>query len=275
MDKNNPLSSQDVSLLIDHLMKSRDPATVGLKRIFKRKQDDADRFPLHPMSYDEFCVPGKTGDALSPEEKRVLLLEKKVKELERALADADEKNKAALVTSREAGMREGIAKGEREGGKKAKADFDMQISLLQTKIASFLETLEKSKKKIYADSHDVLLKLSFELTKKIVHAECVTNPDVVLNVIKKSISYIADREKIIVRVAKDDFENASANKDFWLPVGERIESVRVECDERIDKGGCIVESNSGIADARLNVQMEELKNLVDTLWQGVLSGSDS
>jgi flagellar assembly protein FliH len=165
-----------------------------------------------------------------------------------------------------------MVKGETEGRKKAKAEFDMQVSLLQKKIASILETVEQSKKKIYTDSHDILLQLCFAIVQKMIHTECVTNKEIVLHVIKNSLTYISDREKIIIRVAPDDIETASGNMDFFLPIGERFESVVIEKDKRVEKGGCIIESNSGMADSRLGIQLEELKSLVETVWQSVASG---
>ena len=273
MEKSS-LSSDDVSVLIDHLLKSKDPATVGLRKILKSKRDAAEDFPLHPLSFEEFHVPGATKGPFSDDEKRMLTLEKQVKELEARLAEQQEKATAAVAAAHALGIKEGHAAGEEEGLKKAQARFDCQVRELQKKIASFLGTIEASKKQIYSDAHTVLLKLCFELTKKIINTECRINPEVVLSVIKKSLSYIADREKLVVRVAKDDLETASSKKDFWLPVGDRVESIRIESDERIEKGGCIIESNSGVADARLGVQIEELAEFVEKIWESVIASPE-
>jgi flagellar biosynthesis/type III secretory pathway protein FliH len=271
VDKSSSLSPDDVSTLIDHLLKSKDPATVGLRKILKGKRDAAEDFPLHPLSFEEFHAPGKTREAFSNDEKRMMELEKKVSGLESRIEELQKQSKAAVISAHARGLAEGRAAGEADGRAKASAAFDAQVRGLQEKIAFFLSSLEASKKKIYTDAHTVLLRLCFELTKKIINTECATNPDVVLSVIRKSLSYISDREKLIVRVCKDDLENASSKKDFWLPVGERVESIRIESDERIEKGGCIIESNSGVADARLGVQMQELTEFVEKIWAGASS----
>jgi flagellar biosynthesis/type III secretory pathway protein FliH len=274
VDKSS-LSPDDVTTLIDHLLKSKDPATVGLRKILKSKRDEAEDFPLHPLSYEEFHVPGMTKETFSHDEKRILELEKQVKGLEAGRAAQQEKAKAAVVAAHRQGMQEGLARGEEDGLKKAKAGFDGRVEELQVKIAAFLGDIEASKKRIYGNAHTILLKLCFELTKKIINKECSIDPDIVLLAIKKSLSYIADREKLVVRVARDDLETASLKKDFWLPVGERVESIRIESDERIEKGGCIIESNSGVADARLGVQISELAEFVEKIWESVIAGSDT
>lgn len=266
---NPSLSPDDVAALIDHLLKSKDPATVGLRKILKSKRDAVEDFPLHPLSYEEFHVPGKTKDPFSPDEKRIFELEKMVHVLEARCADEKEKTTAALAAAFALGVKEGRASGVAEGSKKAQEGFNTQVKELQEKISSFLEEIETSKKKIYSNAHTILLKLCFQLTKKIINTESSINPDVVLEVIKKSLSYIADREKLVIRVAPGDLETASSKKDFWLPIGERMESIRIESDDRIGKGGCIVESNAGVADARLGVQIEELAVFVEKIWESV------
>jgi flagellar biosynthesis/type III secretory pathway protein FliH len=273
VDKSS-LSPDDVSALIDHLLKSKDPATVGLRKILKSKRDAAEDFPLHPLSYQEFHVPGATKDLFSNDEKKMVELEKMVQVLQTRLAGDRAKSEAAIAAAFAMGVKEGRASGEEEGLKKARAGFDTQVKDLQEKISSFIEEIESSKKKIYNDAHTILLKLCFELTKKIINAECSMNPDIVLSVIRKSLSYVADREKLIIRVAPGDIETASSKKDFWLPIGERVESIRIESDERIEKGGCIIESNSGVADARLGVQMEELAAFVEKIWESMTASPE-
>lgn len=273
MDKSS-LSPDDVSALIDHLLKSKDPATVGLRKILKGKRDAVEDFPLHPLSYEEFHVPGRTKDPFSNDEKRIIELEKAVQSLETKLAKDKENARTAVAAAFAQGVKEGRASGEAEGRKKAQADFDGQVKALADRIAATLGEIESSKKKIYANAHSILLKLCFQLTKKIINAECSANPDIVLEVIKKSLSYIADRERIVIRVSPLDLEAVSAKKDVWLPIGEGAESIRVEGDERVEKGGCIVESNSGVADARLGVQLEELAVFVEKIWESVTASPE-
>jgi len=273
VDKSS-LSSDDVTTLIDHLLKSKDPATVGLRKILKNKRDAAEDFPLHPLSFEEFDVPGKSKEAFSPDEKRILELEKQVSALEARLAKQQQNAGAAIVAAQDKGRAEGRSAGEAEGLKKAKAVFDAQVKELQEKIASFLSAVETSKKQIYTSTHAILLKLCFELTKKIIRNECTVNPDVVLSVISKSLSYIADREKLVIRVAKDDMERVSSRKDFWLPIGERVEAITIESDDRIERGGCIIESNSGVADARLGVQIQELADFVEKVWENTIAAEN-
>jgi Flagellar biosynthesis/type III secretory pathway protein len=268
MDKPS-LSSSDISALIDYLLKSKDPATVGLRKILREKKEDGGRFPLQSLDFEEFFVQGKSKEPFNKEERVIIGLEKRVNDLQASIERSKDELPGLLHKSREEGLREGMQKGEAAAYEKAKAEYEKQVDALQKRISSFLAEVEGSKKSIYANAHKILLDLACGLAKKIIQSEVALNPDIILGVIKKSMTYIADRERIIVRVSKDDLETVSGRKDFWVPVGERLESISIETDERIEKGGCIIESNSGLVDARLGVQFEELRDMVEKVWESV------
>jgi hypothetical protein len=52
---NSPSSpSENTASLIDKLLKAKDPATVGLKRIIRKKIEDINDFPLKKVQFEEF-----------------------------------------------------------------------------------------------------------------------------------------------------------------------------------------------------------------------------
>jgi hypothetical protein len=53
------LSPSDISALIEYLLKSRDPAAVGLRRIVKKRKEAHESFFLRPASFEEFGGEGK------------------------------------------------------------------------------------------------------------------------------------------------------------------------------------------------------------------------
>jgi len=266
---NSPLSPENVSSLIDHVMKSKDPANVGLRKILKKKEEEGRSFQLHAPQLTEFETPGTKSRHLSEDDTIILELEKKVNDLQIKLKQFE--NKAA-VAEKEAfvkGRNEGFSHGVKNGSDETAAKYEQQINELQKNVTRFIETFEQSRHEQFENIDHVLLKLVFEITKKVINCEVITNREYVLSVIKKAIHYIGDKERLIVRVAPRDFEIVSGRKDFWLPVTERVKNIIIENDERITQGGCIIESNSGTVDARLGVQFKELESLVEKIWENI------
>jgi flagellar biosynthesis/type III secretory pathway protein FliH len=270
---NSPLSHENLSFLIDHVIKSKDPATVGLRKILKKQEEESKDFTYHSPVLNEFDVPGSVSKSLNDNDKLILELEKKVNDLQVQLKKLEDDSRKAEQISFEKGRGQGFSEGLLKGKNEAADEFNKKIDGLQQKTGNFLKYLEESKRAVFAGAERLLLRLCFEITTKVISNEIKENSDIILSVIKKALTYIADRERIIIRVAKNDFENVSNNKDFWLPVTERLQDILIEQDERIEQGGCIIESNSGMVDARLGVQCDELFGLVEKVWENVNSSS--
>ncbi|MDR0331563.1 MAG: hypothetical protein LBH93_07645 [Chitinispirillales bacterium] len=269
--------NENVTVLLDQLLKAEDPATIGIRRILRNKIDAGNAFPLKAPDMESFDPSGnpaaggkgkkKDHHLFNEQERAYLELEKRVRELERSLTQEKVAAKRATADSFEKGKAEGMAAGEQAGHDKAKAAFDVELKKHKDQVAKFLKQLEDSKKAMINGLEHILLRFCVELTKKIVSLELTTNPEIITATIKKALALIADKDNILIRVAPGDMEAASGNKDFLSTVTERLENVRIEEDARIGKGGCIIESNSGMVDARLGVQLEEVEGIVEKAWE--------
>jgi len=265
--------NENVSVLLDQLLKAEDPATIGIRRILRHKVDEANAFPLQTVSMESFEIPGpggkrgKESHIFTEQERSYLELEKRVREVERTLTQERLAGKRNVADTFEKGKAEGFAAGEKAGYDKAKAAFDAEIAKLKDQTSKFLKQLEDTKKTMINGLEHILLRFCVELTKKIVSCELTTNTDMIAATIKRALAMIADRDNLLIRVSPGDMEAASGNKDFLSSVTERLENVRIEVDARIPKGGCIVESNSGLVDARLGVQLDEVEELVEKAWE--------
>jgi flagellar biosynthesis/type III secretory pathway protein FliH len=270
--------NENVSVLLDQLLKAEDPATIGIRRILRHKVDEANAFPFKSVELESFDAAaaaadkpgakrGKDPHIFTEQERSYLELEKRVRETERALSQEKIAGKRAAADNFEKGKAEGFAAGEKAGHDKAKAVFDAEIAKLKDQTEAYFKQLEDSKSAMLHGLEHVLLRLCLELTKKIVSCELTTSRELITATIKKALSMIADRENILIRVSPGDMETASGNKDFLSSVTERLERVRIEEDARISKGGCIIESNSGMVDARLGVQLEEVAAMIEKIWE--------
>ena len=264
------LSPENVSSLIEHILKTKDPETVGLRRILRRQDQKAGQFPLHSPLLEEFGTPGGR-KTLSEDEEEVLKLEKRVRDLERSLKQQNDNARAAVQNAFVKGHQDGLQSGIEQGKAEVAKEFEKKIDEVQKRVASFLGAIEESKRNVFVNAEHVLTRLSCEVAKKIISTELTGRDDIILHVIKKALTYIGDREKLILRVATDDLEIVSGRKDFWAPVSERLKDIAIEPDEQIEKGGCIIESNSGVVDARLGVQFIELTDIIEKVWENVKS----
>ncbi|MDG5815646.1 FliH/SctL family protein [Chitinispirillales bacterium ANBcel5] len=270
MDNNN-FEEENVPTLIDQLLKAKDPASVGLKKILRKKVEEHNDFPLHAPNLESFDTPDKSG-ILSADERHILELEKKILELKNQITRKENIAKQAVNNAYNKGKKEGVAEGEILGKKRADEEYNAQLEKLQQNILTVLQNLEKSKKEMIWRSEGAVMRVSFAIAKKIIGAELSTNHELVLKVIKKALSSISQKEDIIIRISPQDLETVKKGKEFWAPVSERLKDIVIEEDNRIDKGGCIIESGNGLVDARIDVQMEEINSLIEKSWSQQTEG---
>ena len=264
---------ENVSRLIEQVLKAKDPATVGLKRILRRKKEERSDHPLKSATLEEFSVPGKTSGKLTEDERQILELEKEVADLQVALRQQKAAAAAAVQQAYAKGKKEGTDQGKTEGVAATTAKYEKRIDELQTHLSEVLHSFEAAKRSAVFNAEHLLLQLSLAMVNKIIGREVAADPSIILNAIKRALSYIGHREKMVIRVAPGDLETVSQRKDFWIPVGERLEDITIEADERLHRGGCIIESNSGLVDARLGVQFSELAGILDKAWQDSVSAA--
>jgi flagellar assembly protein FliH len=261
-----PLSPVQVSELIENLLKSRDAASVTLRRIVKRKQDECEQFPFQKLSFEQFDS-NEGGEGVFKKDEIEIL--KSQKELAEARHQSELEKKKYLIeidSAYKRGLTEGEAAGRKAGAEVAAKDYNSRIAEIEKRIETMLASALESKRASYSESGRMLLDLSMLIAGKVVAAEISVNPEVVLSVIKKAVSFIADREKMVVRVNSSDLETVSGKKEFWTSIGERLEGIKIESDARIEKGGCIIETSSGAVDARMDVLFQGIKETIDSAW---------
>lgn len=257
---------ENVSSFIDKLLKETDPATIGLRKIIRKKKDELNDYPLRSVSFEEFDNPQVKKRLLSDDEKRILELEKQVNEFNLRMRKQQQESKQAIEDAYNKGKSEGITQGVEKGKAEATVYYKEKIDQIQENVTSFLTKLEQGQRDIFINSDHIMLKLCIEMAKKVISSELSIRKETILNVLKKALCYIADRERLIIRVSSEDFKIVEEKREFWEPINEKLKQVMIETDERVDAGGCIIESNSGSVDARIGVQIAELADLVEKFW---------
>lgn len=266
------VSPENVSDLIDYLMKAKDPAVVGLRRILKKKADTGRDFPLQEQTLEELGTGKETpGKIFSETEQRIMELEKIVLKLQQQLAGQKKDAEGAIREAFTKGQQEGFTRGEKASYEKASSEYDQQIKDIQEKLVTVVRDVGESKKAFLKEAQRSVLDIAMMVALKIINTEISLNPDIILSVIKKALSFIVDRQELVVRVSPDDLETVTQKKDFWTSITERLDRVTVEPDNRIEKGGCIIESNTGVADARINVQLKEVLEVIDATWENMIT----
>jgi flagellar assembly protein FliH len=179
------------------------------------------------------------------------------------------KAEQALQAAFARGIAAGKAEGDAAGHERGHAECAPKLAELEQQIADTCAALEQWKRDVFRNSEHLVLKLAIEIARKIINTELSLNREIVAGVVKKALSFIADYDRLIIRVAPQEINIVKERQNLWLPAGERVRDIAIVEDPLIQPGGCVIESNTGNADARLGVQFEELAELVEKAWRSL------
>lgn len=151
-----------------------------------------------------------------------------------------------------AGVEEGIA----QGLEKAREENATLIKHLKR----IFDELVTQRDSLFQEAETFIIKLVTAIAKKVIRHELESNPGYVETLVQETLGYVLDNDSVVVRVHPNDLEliknvpegSALSVRDF-----KRLE---FKGDSSIERGGCIVETNSGTIDARLEVQLEEIES---------------
>jgi type III secretion system HrpE/YscL family protein len=100
--------------------------------------------------------------------------------------------------------------------------------------------------------------LAVRIAEKILGRELALRPEAVLDVVAEALALTGDPRELIVRVSPDDLAALERGKPRLL---ERCRSATLSfrADETVARGGCVVETELGVVDARLSTQLEAIE----------------
>ena len=185
-----------------------------------------------------------------------------VKEL---IGDAVAKAKSLAIEIKENAYKEGHKTGYEEGFQtayqkgenSAKEEF---IPLLQT-INSLIRELSEFRTMMYPKVEKEMIEMITGLTKKILQHEINTNEASVKQMILLAINSVIDKENMTIRIHPSDKAHAEAFSPELKNLFSEIKNITFEEHPGIEKGGCVIETNFGTIDARV----DQLENQIEKI----------
>lgn len=150
---------------------------------------------------------------------------------------------AQVQQEMERSKQEGLEQGKQEG---------LQNSL------EMLFRVKELRSKLFADNEKEIVRLVFEIAKKVIGREFNQNDKAIMNVIRLALSD-AVGDKIIVRLNPKDYEIVKKNEKELFEAVETGTSLNFKEDMDVQAGGCVVDTDIGTIDAQLDTQLHAIK----------------
>lgn len=153
------------------------------------------------------------------------------------------------------GEKKGIVDGEKSG-------FDAGLKKIEPVLNSLQEALlllQKIRKETYDCIEKEVVELALAIAKKVICREVKTDKAVVVCIAKEALARVEESGRIKIKMSPSDLQFINETKYQLSKLIENIDNVTFEAEESITSGGCIIETDLGEIDARIEKQLQAVE----------------
>lgn len=179
-----------------------------------------------------------------------------------SIRTAEREAETILRTAREVAQqieleasRDGCAKGRAE----AVEEMRRRLEPLEALLAETCRQVAASRQAVVANTEGDLIDLAVLIAERVLRSELATHREALLPIIRAAIETVGSRKVLAIRINPSEYDLLVEHRgDF----ADYLESARFIPDSAISFGGCVVEVESGLIDARLESQLQEAVRLL-------------
>ncbi len=172
-------------------------------------------------------------------------------EATRTVSEGREKIKKIEDEAQQQGWQDGYEHGLRS----AEQEYFNKIEEAQ----NLVEKAHKERQEVIVGSEDEIVQLAIAVARKVIGHELATNPDTIVDIVKRAIQKVTDREELTIRVNPDNLDCAINSQDEITQSVKGVRKLKILSDPTVSLGGCVVESPNGTVDARMERQLNEIE----------------
>jgi flagellar assembly protein FliH len=157
-------------------------------------------------------------------------------------------------------FQKGFAEGQRVGFESGAKKVDPVINSL----GQALVQLQNIRKEIHQELENEVAQLALAIAEKIVCHEVKTNQETVVCVAREALNRVENPGKIKIKLNPEDLQFINDTKSQLSQVLHNVDNIHFEAADSIQSGGCLIETDRGDIDARIEKQLQAIKESFQT-----------
>lgn len=170
------------------------------------------------------------------------------------LAKAKQEAEAIKQDTYESAYAEGRKKGYEEGSAKAEDEYQTLISDANAE----LQRLEKEYTMRFDGMERELVDTLMEVFSRVTHTIAEDNKELVLHLINQVMNNVEATGDFLIRVSKEDYPFLVENQGKIYCASPKDINISVLEDVSLTKNQCVIETDGGVFDCSLDIQLEQL-----------------
>ena len=177
------------------------------------------------------------------------------------ISDANIEAEAIRENARQEGFNKGMEEGSMEAMKKA----DVYLENLKKEQNELVIQNNIAIENSINDTEKKLIDLTCALVEKLTGINVANYKSVMLHMINNALNEVETSKKFVIRVSEDNYNYVYDNHDRISGATNPNIDIEIYADVNLDRQQCIIESENGIIDLSMDVQIRNLITAIKLL----------
>lgn len=174
------------------------------------------------------------------------------------IEDAQVQAEALREAAWQEGHHEGKIAARAAAEAEVHAEWEERKAALRAEMEQIGIQIADAREQLWLRQESEMVALSLAIARQVVKTEVQQNPDVIRQVIANAIRRVTDKENLRIRVSIADSFAVKEMREDLLEVIDGLRHLEIIDDRRITDGGCVIETNAGTIDAKMETQLGEV-----------------
>jgi flagellar assembly protein FliH len=169
-----------------------------------------------------------------------------------------------LKQVQEDAFKEAYDLGLAEGTDKAFNEMHQQFAARLSDMDELLNRMSNILQHVVEQKERQLIDLVFQIGKRLALREISAQPEMIVDLLRQVVTEVQTEDRIVVKVAASDMSVLESFKEKLKLESSKLNNVNVEASEKIQPGGCLLETNQGMIDATIEQRAQKAWETLST-----------
>jgi flagellar assembly protein FliH len=173
---------------------------------------------------------------------------------------------------RAAAWQEGQHQGRTEARATVEAElrtaWEARAGALRAELDGIVTQIGVAREALWARQEPEMVALALDIARQVVKTEVTQNPEVVHALIANAVRRITDKDNVRVRVSVADAPRVKEMRQDLMELMDGLRHLEIVDDRRVGEGGCVIETNAGTIDAKIETQLSEVARALGVAENG-------
>lgn len=141
----------------------------------------------------------------------------------------------------------------------ARGEAERPVKDIVERFTSMITDFVTQQRELVRSSEETVVRLAVAMARRIVGDAIAVDEDTVLGTVRRALGHVVEKEQVVVRVHPGDLRVVREHGSEWLAALEGTRSLEIQEDERIARGGCLVETEAGNVEGQIEKQLQTLE----------------